>query len=80
MRPIDSCIIQRKAQGPSRTCNASNEESGQVVSIVPGSAAHKSGVIVIGDKLISVDEESVFGWNLKVKIFFFFITLKPRFE
>jgi len=50
------------------------------VSIVPGSAAHKSGVIVIGDKLISVDEESVFGWNLKVKIFFFFITLKPRFE
>mmetsp|Transcript_31645 Transcript_31645/g.75213 ORF Transcript_31645/g.75213 Transcript_31645/m.75213 type:complete len:233 (-) Transcript_31645:64-762(-) len=38
----------------------------RVVSIVPGSAAHKSGVIVTGDKLISVDEESVFGWNLKV--------------
>ena len=28
LRPIDSCITQRKAQGPSRTCNESQEEEG----------------------------------------------------
>jgi len=26
LRPIDSCITQRKAQGPFRTCNESKEE------------------------------------------------------
>ena len=26
MRRIDSCVTQRKAQGPSRTCNDSKEE------------------------------------------------------
>ena len=26
LRLIDSCITQLKAQGPSRTCNASNQE------------------------------------------------------
>ena len=26
LRPIDSCITQLKAQGPSRTCNESKEE------------------------------------------------------
>ena len=26
LRLIDSCITQRKAQGPSRTCNESKEE------------------------------------------------------
>jgi len=26
LRPIDSCITQLKAQGPSRTCNESTEE------------------------------------------------------
>ena len=28
MKLIDSCITQRKAQGPSRTCNESKEEEG----------------------------------------------------
>jgi len=27
LRLIDSCITQLKAQGPSRTCNESNEEA-----------------------------------------------------
>ena len=26
LRPIDSCVTQRKAQGPSGTCNESKEE------------------------------------------------------
>jgi len=26
LRLVDSCITQRKAQGPSRTCNESKEE------------------------------------------------------
>jgi len=29
LRPIDSCIAQLKAQGPSRTCNESKEERSQ---------------------------------------------------
>jgi len=31
LRLIDSCITQHKAQGPSRTCNASKEEAGILV-------------------------------------------------
>ena len=30
LRLIDSCITQRKAQGPSRTCNESKEEEEEV--------------------------------------------------
>ena len=30
LRPIDSCITQLKAQGPSRTCDESKEEEGSV--------------------------------------------------
>ena len=29
LRLIDSCITQRKAQGPSRTCNESKEQEGR---------------------------------------------------
>jgi C-terminal processing protease CtpA/Prc len=38
----------------------------RVISIVPGSSAHKSGVILTGDRLMALDEESVFGWSLQV--------------
>jgi len=31
LRLIDSCITQRKAQGPSRTCNESKEENEEKV-------------------------------------------------
>ncbi len=37
----------------------------RVVSIVPGSSSHKSGLIQLDDKLLNIDSESVFGWNLK---------------
>jgi C-terminal processing protease CtpA/Prc len=36
----------------------------QVISMVPGSSAHLSGLVVVGDKLISIDNESVFGFSL----------------
>ena len=32
LRLIDSCITQLKAQGPSRTCNESNEEEEEGIS------------------------------------------------
>ena len=32
MRLIDSCITQLQAQGPSRTCNESNEEEKKKIS------------------------------------------------
>jgi len=37
LRLIDSCLTQLKAQGPSRTCNESNEEEGEVAQCLgPG--------------------------------------------
>lgn len=36
----------------------------RVVSLVPGSSAHRSGLIMIGDKLLAVDNESVYGMSL----------------
>ena len=35
LRLIDFCITQLKAHGPSRTCNESKEEEGQVRSATP---------------------------------------------
>jgi len=36
LRRIDSCIIQFKAQGPSRTCNESKEKEEEEVPLFPG--------------------------------------------
>ena len=46
----------------------SNPQDGaiRVISIVPGSAAHKSGLLELHDQLIAVENENVFGWSLKV--------------
>lgn len=33
---------------------------------MPGSAAHKCGLLEIHDQLLSVENENVFGWSLKV--------------
>ena len=38
----------------------------RIISIVPGSAAHKCGLLEIHDQLMSVESEAVFGWSLKV--------------
>eukprot|EP00802_Teleaulax_amphioxeia_P023378 Tamp_23948.p1 GENE.Tamp_23948~~Tamp_23948.p1 ORF type:complete len:252 (-),score=75.64 Tamp_23948:257-991(-) len=38
----------------------------RIISIVPGSAAHKCGLLEIHDQLMSVENEHVFGWSLKV--------------
>ncbi len=35
-----------------------------VVSMVPGSSAHLSGLVIVGDKLLAIDNESVFGFTL----------------
>jgi C-terminal processing protease CtpA/Prc len=37
----------------------------RIISIVPGSAAHKCGLLEIHDQLVSVEDENVFGWSLK---------------
>jgi len=34
--------------------------------MVPGSAAHKCGLLEIQDQLVAVENENVFGWSLKV--------------
>eukprot|EP00960_Hanusia_phi_P061618 764891-Hanusia_phi.AAC.4 len=36
----------------------------RVVSIVPGSSAHKSGLVRVKDMLVRLDDESVQGWSL----------------
>jgi hypothetical protein len=36
LRLIDSCIIQLQAQGPSRTCNESQEEEEEELEFAPG--------------------------------------------
>jgi C-terminal processing protease CtpA/Prc len=71
VRPgADGC--QRIVSGPDKLGvglffrHQADDGSMRVISIVPGSSAHKSGVILTGDKLIALDEESVFGWSLQV--------------
>ena len=39
LRLIDSCITQLKAQGPSRTCNESNDEEEEVAGLAEGARA-----------------------------------------
>jgi len=36
LRPIDSCVTQLKAQGPSTTCNESKEEEDEVEGLGVG--------------------------------------------
>mmetsp|Transcript_28629 Transcript_28629/g.42060 ORF Transcript_28629/g.42060 Transcript_28629/m.42060 type:complete len:242 (+) Transcript_28629:78-803(+) len=38
----------------------------RIISMVPGSAAHKCGLLEIQDQLVAVENENVFGWSLKV--------------
>jgi len=35
LRPVDSCITQLKAQGPSRTCNESKEKEEDLPILLP---------------------------------------------
>ena len=45
LRPIDSCITQLKAQGPSRTCNESKEEEEEGAFVLPRPAASTDHVL-----------------------------------
>jgi len=69
LRLIDSCITQFKAQGPSRTCNESKEES---------HAAEEVDEWSRGIAACSSPEPPMVCRRLL--FFFFFITLKPRVE
>ena len=66
----DGC--QRVVSGPDKLGvglffrHQADDGSMRVISIVPGSSAHKRGVILTGDRLMALDEESVFGWSLQV--------------
>ena len=45
---IDSCIIQRKAQEPSRTCDESKEEVKEVSSVWRAGPNHTAGITAAG--------------------------------
>ena len=65
MRPIDSCITQPKAQGPSRTCNESKEEEEEeeeegFYQARESNASHINNVLINGSLLTKIITQMVY--------------------